>query len=108
MSDKLRLIKALRDGGITEQYQIKMAAILLSINGIENALEFVMGISRTQTHAPAHEAHSPTANLSPLAAPDATDGRKTGENGGVAACKCAVFSDRTEHGILKIVVERDP
>ena len=41
--DKQRLIKALRQAQATP-VQVKMAAILLAVNGLPNALEFVPGL----------------------------------------------------------------
>lgn len=43
MNDTARLKKALREVG-AKDYQVQMAAILLAVNGIENALEFVYGL----------------------------------------------------------------
>lgn len=43
MIARRRLLKALREVG-AKPYQVKMAAILLAVNGIENALEFVYGL----------------------------------------------------------------
>ena len=44
VNDKRRLIKALRDAQIPPDYHWRMAAILLAVNGIDNALEFVDGL----------------------------------------------------------------
>ena len=44
MNNKRRLIKALRDAQIPPDYHWRMAAILLAVNGIDNALEFVDGL----------------------------------------------------------------
>lgn len=41
--DRKRLLKALRDVRASE-WQYAAAAILLSVNGLENALEFVYGL----------------------------------------------------------------
>jgi hypothetical protein len=43
MSNTKDLVKALRQVG-ANPYQVKMAAILLAVNGIDNALEFVFGL----------------------------------------------------------------
>ncbi len=43
MTDSKRLAKALSRVG-AYSYQVSMAAILLSVNGIDNALEFVAGL----------------------------------------------------------------
>lgn len=43
--DKSRLKKALRKAGAT-CLQVRMAGILLGVNGIENALEFASGLNK--------------------------------------------------------------
>ena len=52
MSDRKRLLAALREVGATS-LQVKMAAMLLAVNGIENALGYVEGIqAKGLTHKP--------------------------------------------------------
>ncbi len=43
MSNTKRLVDALREVGANRD-QLKMAAIMLAVNGIDNALEFVFGL----------------------------------------------------------------
>ena len=51
--DSKRLVKVLRQVG-ARPYQVTMAATLLAVNGIENALEFVHGLqARGLTSVPA-------------------------------------------------------
>jgi len=42
-TDRRQLIKALRKVG-AKPYQVKMAATLLAVNGLKNALDFVYGL----------------------------------------------------------------
>lgn len=51
-ADTRRLLKAARAAGLTP-LQLRMAAILLAVNGIENALEFVQMVS-TPPSEPSH------------------------------------------------------
>jgi len=47
MNDSKRLLKALRQVNATP-IQARMAAILLAVNGLENALEFVRGLQHNE------------------------------------------------------------
>jgi hypothetical protein len=42
--DKAKVLKALREVGVTKGFHVGAALILLSVNGLENALGYIRGI----------------------------------------------------------------